>query len=85
VIQTVRHRGLKRLYEDDDSINVRADQINRISEVLSHLDSAVKPSDINLPGYLLHPLKDALSGWWSIPISGNWRIIFRFEDGDVFG
>ena len=42
------------------------------------------PRDIDLPGYRFHPLKGNLKGFWSISVSGNWRIIFRFEDGDVY-
>jgi proteic killer suppression protein len=52
-------------------------------DVLAHLDTAVRSADVDLPGYRLHPLKGALKGYWSITISGNWRITFRFEEGDV--
>ena len=40
-------------------------------------------SDLDLPGYRLHPLKGALKGFWSMTISGNWRILFRFEKGEA--
>jgi len=84
VIRTIRHRGLKRLYEHGDASKVRSDQVRRISDVLAHLDRAEYPSDLDLPGYRLHPLKGGLKGMWSVTISGNWRIVFRFEDGDAF-
>ena len=84
MIKTIRHRGLKRLYEHGDASKVRADQRARISDVLAQLDQAQKPSDLDLPGYRLHPLKGSLKGSWSVTLSGNWRIIFRFEDGDAF-
>ena len=83
MIGTFRHRGLKRLYEHGDASKVRADQVRRIADVLGHLDQAVKPSDLDLPGYRLHPLKGDRKGLWSVSISGNWRIIFRFKDGDA--
>ena len=51
---------------------------------LADLDDARKPSDLDLPGYRLHPLKGDLREFWSIAISGNWRIIFRFDDGDAY-
>ena len=57
MIQTIRHRGLKRLYERGDASGVRTDQVTRMSDVLAHLDAAQKPSDLALPGYRLHPLK----------------------------
>ena len=51
---------------------------------LADLDDAATPSDLDLPGYRLHPLKGTLKGYWSISISGNWRLIFRFEEGDAY-
>ena len=51
---------------------------------MNHLDAARVHSDLALPGYRLHPLKGDLREFWSIAISGNWRIIFRLEDGDVY-
>jgi proteic killer suppression protein len=84
MIKTFRHRGLKRLFEDGDSSKIRTDQVKRIADVLAHLDTALRPSDVDLPGYRLHPLKGELKGRWGVSVSGNWRIVFRFEDGDVF-
>ena len=84
MIRKIRHRGLKRLFEQDDPSKVRPDQANRLSDVLAQLDAAVKPADLDLPGYRLHPLKGDLKGRWSVTISGNWRIVFRFEDGNAF-
>ena len=84
MIQTFRHRGLQRLYARGDASRVRADQSERIALALADLDSASKPSDLDLPGYRLHPLKGNMRGYWSISISANWRIIFRFEDGDAY-
>jgi len=84
VIETFRHGGLKRLFQRGDPSKVRADQVSRISDVLAHLDVAHQPSDLDLPGYRLHPLRGSRKGMWSVTISGNWRIVFRFEDGDAF-
>ncbi len=84
MIETFRHKGLKRFFEHDNPIGVRADQARRIADVLGHLDRAQRPADVDLPGYRLHPLRGELRGYWSITISGNWRIIFRFEDGDAY-
>ena len=84
MLKTFRHRGLRRLFESDDTSRVRADQLRRIRDVRAHLDEARHPSDLSLPGYRLHPLRGGLKGYWSVTISGNWRIIFRFENGDAF-
>lgn len=84
MIRSFRHRGLKRLYERGDGARVAAEQLPRIQDVLGRLDVAVSPEDLNLPGYRLHRLKGGSAGYWSISISGNWRIIFRVAEGDVF-
>ena len=84
MIRSFRHRGLKRLYERDDPSRVAANLANRIAVALADLDDASSPRDIDMPGYRLHPLKGYMRGLWSISVSGNWRITFRFEDGDVY-
>ena len=72
------------MFEGDHLSGVRADQVRRIGDVLAHLDMARHPRDLDLPGYRLHPLRGELKGHWSVTISGNWRIVFRFEEGDAF-
>ena len=84
MIRRIRHRGLKRMYERGDPSRVGPGMADRVALALADLDDARKPSDLDLPGYRLHPLKGDLNGYWSISISGNWRVIFRFEDGDVY-
>ena len=84
-IKSFRHKGLKRLFEDDDRRSVAAGRAQKIADVLAVLDTAEEPGDVGLfPGWRLHPLKGDLKGWWSVTITGNWRIIFRFERGDAF-
>ena len=83
MIRTFRHRGLRRLYEREDSRRIAPDLLERVILALADLDAAGKPSDLDLPGYRLHPLRGDRRGLWSISVSGNWRITFRFEDGDV--
>ena len=84
MIRRFRHRGLKRMYERGDPSRVSPDLADRVALALADLDDACKPSDLDLPGYRLHPLKGDLKGYWSISISGNRRVIFRFEDGDAY-
>ena len=84
MIKTFRHRGLHRLFQDGDARKVRADQAERIQDILSHVDTAAHPRDVDLPGYRLHELKGERKGQWSLMVSGNWRIVFRFEAGDAF-
>lgn len=55
--------------------------LRRVEEILSILDAAEAISDLDIPGYRLHPLTGSLKGYWSLRVTGNWRIVFRFEDG----
>lgn len=84
MIRIFRHNGLKRLYERGDPRGVGADLAERIAIALADLEDASKPSDLDFPGYRLHPLKGSLKGFWSISISANRRIIFRFVEGNAF-
>jgi len=83
VIATIKHRGLKKLYQTGDATGLSPSQVHRLEDVLGHLDAATTPADLDLPGYRLHPLKGNLKGFWSITITGNWRVIFRMSDGEV--
>ena len=84
MIRTIRHRGLKRLFERDDRSKLDARQVERLRRILFRLHNARIIEDMNLPGWALHTLSGDLGGFWSVRVSGNWRVIFRFEDGHVF-
>lgn len=60
-----------------------AEYADKIDEILARLDEAEKPDDMNLTGYGLHRLRGNFAGYWSVRVSGNWRIIFRFTDSDA--
>lgn len=81
MIGSIRHKGLKRLYEDDDPRGIGANLRKRVSEILSVLDAADSIEEADIPGYRLHLLSGDRQGYWSIKVTGNWRITFRFEDG----
>jgi toxin HigB-1 len=84
VIRSFHHRGLKRLFERDDRSGIRPDLVDTVQEILTVLDDAATPRELNLPGYRLHPLKGDLKGVWSVTVRANWRIVFRFEGTDAF-
>ena len=84
-IRTFRHKGLKRLYDAGERRDIPAALAEKIADVLLAIDEATRPGDIGLfPGWRLHPLKGDLKGFWSVSVSGNWRVVFRFEKGDAF-
>jgi proteic killer suppression protein len=81
MIAGFRHRGLKRLYERGDRAGVRPDMVAKVERILQRLDVVTAPDQMALPGYRLHALTGDLRGFWSVTVNGNWRIVFRFEDG----
>ena len=83
MIAAFRHRGLRRLYEDDDARGVSGEHAGRIRLILAALDAAERVEELGVHSFRLHPLVGALRGFWSITVRANWRIIFRFEDGRV--
>lgn len=83
MIKHFRHRGLKRLFEQEDAKGIRPDLVEKVENILSVLDSVGGPHEIDIPGYRLHPLKGDRKGQWSVTVRSNRRIIFRFDGGDV--
>ena len=84
-IESFRHKALKRFYTVDDQRGLPAAQVEKIRDILTALQEAQEPSDIGLfPGWRLHRLKGEYSGFWSVTVTGNWRIVFRFEAGQAF-
>jgi proteic killer suppression protein len=83
VIRSIRHKGLKRLHENDDPRGVISEHIDKLRDILARLDAAGEISDMDLPGFRLHPLKGEFKGLWAVTVRANWRVIFRVANGDV--
>ena len=83
MITSIRHKGLRRLYESDDARGVMGDHAVKLRRILARLDAAKEPADMDLPGYRLHPLKGNKTGFYAVGVNGNWRVIFRLERGNA--
>ena len=83
MIKSIRHKGLKRLYETGSAAGVQVSHARRLRLQLAALDSAQVVEDIDIPGFRLHPLKGESKGRWSIFVNGNWRLTFEFDQGNV--
>lgn len=83
MIKSFKHKGLKKFFLKDDSSGIEQKLVNRIKTRLTVIDSADCIDGIDMPGYDLHQLKGDRKDIWSISVSGNWRITFRFIDGDA--
>ena len=71
MIKSFRHKGLERFFKTGSKSGVQADH------------AASGPRDMDIPGWKLHPLKGDLRGHWSVSVSGNWRLTFRFDGQDA--
>ena len=83
MIISFRHTGLARLYQRAERRGVAADLLPKVERILARLDVVTTAGQMDLPGWKLHPLKGKLKGFWSVWVSGNWRITFRFTGTDA--
>ena len=83
MIKSFKHKGLKKLYETGSKQGVKPEHATRLRLILARLDASSAPEDMNLPGLGLHSLKGSLKSFWSVSVSGNWHVIFRFENGNA--
>ena len=83
MIQGFRHKGLERFYQSGSKRGIVADQAKRLRHILAALEAASSPKDLNLPGFRPHRLKGDLEGHWAITVSGNWRVVSRFNEDNV--
>lgn len=85
MIETIAHKGLRLLWEKNNPSKLPAEQIEKIRRILSVLNTAKTLDPIKaIPGYRLHQLSGDLKGYWAIWVTGNYRIVFRFEEENVF-
>lgn len=83
-IRSIRHKGLKRLIEDDDDREIRRDLANRARRILTVMISASDMDGVQgPPGWRIHQLTGDMAGTWSLSVSGNWRITFNLEHGEI--
>jgi proteic killer suppression protein len=84
MIESFKHKGLRRFFEDGDRRGLNPDQLDKIGFILLALHSADEIGAMDLPTFRLHPLTGDLKGFWSVTVRANWRIIFRLESGNAF-
>ena len=83
-IKKFRHKGLKKFFENENKSGIQPVHAFKIVLILDLLDGATKAEDMDFPGSNFHSLKGNLKEFDSVPINGNWTIIFRFKDGDAY-
>ncbi len=83
MIKSYRHKGLQRFAETGSKAGIRPEHAARLRKLLTALDVAAEPGDMNASGNNLHALHGSLGNHWSVWVSGNWRITFAFEHTDA--
>lgn len=83
MIESFRHKGLRRFFESGDRAGIQASHAERLRFILSRLHAAVRAQDMDLPGLRLHRLGGDRAGVWSVWVSANWRVTFLFSGSNA--
>lgn len=83
MIRSFKHKGLARFFEHGSAAGIQPAHAKKLRLILGRLHAATNPRDMNLPGLRLHELGGDRAGTWAVDVSGNWRVTFRFADGDA--
>lgn len=83
MIRNFKHKGLAKFFATGSTAGIQSTHASRLRLILGRLNAAVEVQDMDLPGLRLHALSGKRDDIWSVTVSGNWRVTFRFEDGDA--
>lgn len=84
MIKSFSHKGLALFFTTGSKVGIQPRHGVRLNFILALLDQAQRIDDMNAPGLRLHQLKGQQSSYWSVTVQANWRMIFKFEDGNVY-
>ena len=79
MIQSFKHKGLERFFKTGRKSGIQANHAERLQLILGRLNASTSPTDMDLPGLYLHQLTGNREGTWSVRVSANWRVTFRFS------
>ena len=83
MVRSFKHKGLERFFLKGTKSGIQAKHASKLRLILGRLNASVTPKDMDLPGLHLHQLIGGRSETWSVRVSGNWRVTFRFIEGDA--
>ena len=83
MIRNFSHKGVEKFFRTGSMAGIQPSHAPKLARQLARLNLAKTITDMNLPGWNLHPLKGKLSGHWAVSVSGNWRLVFEYIDGDA--
>jgi toxin HigB-1 len=85
VIQNFEHKGLERYFLKGTKSGIQSTHISHLRLILGRLHASTGPKDMDLPRLYLHQLKGKSRGRWSVRVSGNWGVTFKFDGPDAIG
>lgn len=83
MIKSFNHKGLQLYFETGSRKGIQPEHAEKLARILDVLNASIAPSDMNLPGFKLHELTGNEKNTWSVRVNGNWRVTFKFENGDA--
>ncbi len=84
MIKSFKHKGLENFFYTGSKRGILPEHSSRLARILDRLNASNDIKDMNYPGSNLHQLKGDRDGQYSVRVSGNWRVIFDFIDGDAY-
>lgn len=84
MIQSFRHKGLRRYFESGSAAGIQPKHAKRLRMLLVALDTSSRIDDMDVPSFNLHQLKGREKGRWSVWVNGNWRVTFEFREGHAY-
>ena len=83
MLQSFKHKGLERFFVKGTKSGIQSKHASKLRLILGRLNASTDPQDMNLPGLYLHHLTGDRTEIWTVRVSGNWRVTFRFAKGDA--
>ncbi|MBK6596365.1 MAG: type II toxin-antitoxin system RelE/ParE family toxin [Burkholderiales bacterium] len=83
MIRSFVHKGVEAFFLSGSKAGIQPVHAGKLARQLAHLNQAASPEDMNIPGWRMHELSGNLEGHWAVWVNANWRLTFRFEDGDA--
>ena len=84
MIKSFKHKGLEILFYKGSTKGIQPKHKTRFEDIYDLLDAIIQIQYMNLPGSKLHKLETKKDNIWSVTVSGNWGVIFKFIDGDAY-
>lgn len=84
MIKSFIHKGLENFFYDGTKKGIQVQHAQKLSDILDRLNAAHSVADMKYPGSDLHQLKGRMKGLWAVKVSGNWRTVFSFKEGNAY-